>query len=547
VTAATQMIAGVEVAVNGSPLGDDLTRRMTEVRVDDNLMLPDAFLVRLADPELRAIGGGPFEVGAEVEIKLASDDARSLVSVLKGQVTTLEPEFGEAGAVLCARGYDHSHKLHRVPRTQTYQQMTAADIVRRVAARAGIGTGAIKDAGPVNDFVQQTQETDWAFLWRLASAIDFEVLVADAKLHFRPAGPSTDAPIGLRWGQKLLTFRPRITGVQQVDEVVVRGWDITRQAKIESSARSPQPDSQPRLTRASVAAALGGGTVTVGDRPVTSQREADGLAKSIAARLANAAVEAEGTALGNPALRSGARVDIDGVGRFGGIHTLSSTSHVVRGAQGYRTHFVISGRSARSLLELMSPPARRGWGRPLAVGVVTQNEDPDRLGRVRVNYPALGDDTEGWWARVATPAAGDSRGLLMLPVPGEEVVVGFEHEDTRRPIVLGSVFGGAQRPGELAHKDGSFAVHSDKQAVVAAKQDVKISSEAGVTVSAKQDLKHEADGAAGLKGRSVTVEATGGAVKISGATELKLECGGASITLGAAGTVQVSGTMIELG
>jgi uncharacterized protein involved in type VI secretion and phage assembly len=370
--------------------------------------------------------------------------------------------------------------------------------------------------------------------------------------------------VKLAWGQNLVTFRPRITGIQQVDRVVVRGWDVTRQAAIVASAQSPTPDSQPGLTRASVASALGGGVVTVSDRPVTTQTEADALAKSVAAELANAAIEAEGTARGDTSLRSGARVDIGGVGRFGGVHTLSSTSHVFRGAQGYRTHFVISGRSPRTLLDLMAPPPLRGWSGPLAVGVVTQNDDPDKLGRVRVRYPALGDDTEGWWARVSTPAAGDHRGLLMLPVPGEEVVVGWEHEDMRRPIVLGSVFGGAQRPGDLVHTDGSLSVRSDKQAKLAAKEelelasedktvaisakgDVTVTSDAGISVTAKGDLKEEATGAAGIKGRSVTVDANGGAVTITGATELELKSGGASVKLSAAGTVQVSGTMISLG
>ena len=35
----------------------------------------------------------------------------------------------------------------------------------------------------------------------------------------------------------------------------------------------------------------------------------------------------------------------------------------------------------------------------------------------------------------------------MLPQPDEEVVIGFEHGDSRRPIVLGSTFNGKDKPG----------------------------------------------------------------------------------------------------
>ena len=79
----------------------------------------------------------------------------------------------------------------------------------------------------------------------------------------------------------------------------------------------------------------------------------------------------------------------------------------------------------------MTPKGKRGWGNSVVIGTVTNNNDPDKLGRVRVKYPALGDDTEGWWARVAAPNAGSARGLLMMPQVGDEVVIGVRAR--RRP------------------------------------------------------------------------------------------------------------------
>ncbi len=101
------------------------------------------------------------------------------------------------------------------------------------------------------------------------------------------------------------------------------------------------------------------------------------------------------------------------------------------------------------------------------VGIVTNNNDPDQMGRVRVKFPSLSDSEESAWARVASVSAGNARGLMMLPQPDEEVIVGFEHGDTRRPIVVGSLFNGKDKPGDdlVQSKDGSFAVASRQEAL----------------------------------------------------------------------------------
>lgn len=60
--------------------------------------------------------------------------------------------------------------------------------------------------------------------------------------------------------------------------------------------------------------------------------------------------------------------------------------------------------SSSLLPELLFPKqSSRALG--VAVGLVTNNQDPEGLGRVKVKYPWLGDDDESYWARlVLTPA-----------------------------------------------------------------------------------------------------------------------------------------------
>lgn len=86
----------------------------------------------------------------------------------------------------------------------------------------------------------------------------------------------------------------------------------------------------------------------------------------------------------------------------------------------------------------------RIWG--VVVGVVTNNQDPDKLGRVRVRFPWLSDTEESHWARLAVPMAGEDRGLFFLPEVDDEVLVAFEQGDPRLPYVLGALWNGKDTP-----------------------------------------------------------------------------------------------------
>ena len=82
----------------------------------------------------------------------------------------------------------------------------------------------------------------------------------------------------------------------------------------------------------------------------------------------------------------------------------------------------------------------------VVVGVVTNNQDPDGLGRVKVKFPWLSDEDESHWARVAAPMAGKDRGVFLLPEVEDEVLVAFEHGDPRFPYVVGALWNGQDTP-----------------------------------------------------------------------------------------------------
>jgi uncharacterized protein involved in type VI secretion and phage assembly len=84
----------------------------------------------------------------------------------------------------------------------------------------------------------------------------------------------------------------------------------------------------------------------------------------------------------------------------------------------------------------------------VVIGIVTNNNDPESLGRVKLKFPWRDSSDESNWARVAVPMAGGDRGIYFLPEVGDEVLVSFAHGDMTQPYVIGGLWNGADKPPE---------------------------------------------------------------------------------------------------
>ena len=79
-------------------------------------------------------------------------------------------------------------------------------------------------------------------------------------------------------------------------------------------------------------------------------------------------------------------------------------------------------------------------------GIVSENADPDKLGRVKVSFPWLDEKYSSSWAPVVQLGAGPDSGTFFLPAVNDEVLVGFEHGNVDRPIVFGGLFNTIDKP-----------------------------------------------------------------------------------------------------
>lgn len=451
------------IEVGGTPLASDLEVLLEQAVVDDHLHLPDMFLLCFRDVGRDVLKRGNFQVGTPVKITVPPAGAGDGDVLIQGEVTGLEAEYDAFGSRAIVRGYDPSHRLHRGRTTETYRNVKDSDIARTVAQRVGLSTGTIDDSRTTHEHVSQVNSSNWDFLNARASEIGFEVAVAEGKLDFRQPTPSSQAPgegdlnsstpLQLVFGSDLLEFRPRVSSAEQVKQVNVRGWDPDRKVAVVGTAPAATSSADLPATPSRLAHVFGDPTYSSVDRPYSSQAEVDAAAKAIADQIGSAAAEAEGVARGNPKLRAGVAVSIAVVADdFAGRYTLTHCRHVFD-ARGYRTGFEVSGRQDRSLLGLVSGAAANG-GAPaqgsvipgVVVGLVTNNADPDGIGRVKLKFPWLSDSYESDWARMTQLAAGPDSGACFLPEVNDEVLVAFEFGDVRRPVVVGGLHNGKDKP-----------------------------------------------------------------------------------------------------
>jgi uncharacterized protein involved in type VI secretion and phage assembly len=180
------------------------------------------------------------------------------------------------------------------------------------------------------------------------------------------------------------------------------------------------------------------------------------------------------------------------------------------------------------------------------VGLVVDNDDPEKLGRVKLRFPTLPGQDTSTWAPLSALGAGKDRGWYFLPEIDDEVLVMFEHGDIHRPIVLGALWNGADAPPEqnggknerrvLVSREGSRIVMDDAAGTITIEDGNRVGriviSDGKITLEAKS-------GDALLSAGSGALKALAANVSIQGSQSLTI--GGTSgLNLGADGPITIN-------
>ncbi|MFF9652877.1 VgrG-related protein [Streptomyces sp. NPDC014622] len=431
--------------------------------VDENIGLPDTAVLTYRDPDHKLLTATGLTIGTPLNISVVTVQERARERLFTGEVTAVELDSDTTGSFTVVRAFSKAHRLQRGRKVVAYRNMRTADIVRKVAAGAGLACGRIEAAPVTYKQLTQPNVSDWEFLQYLAGESGAHVRVDDrGLLQFvkpKPAAsapsPDTSAarnPMVLEYGRNLLALRAVLTGADGADDVEVRGWDVETKTRLVAREQSVRSDTvSPGMSPSRAAGAFGSGSrLTVADTPYRTQAEATAVAGSLASSVSSGFGEIEAVAEGNPHLRAGEPVALGNVGpAFSGRYTATAAHHVLEPNGGYRTTVLVSAAPDRSLAGLAggaNAPARGPRIPGLAIGVVTDiREGRGERGWVRLKFPWLDDTYVSDWVRTVQ-WGGQGGGGVFSPEVNDEVLVGFEQGLLDSPYVLGGLYNGVDKP-----------------------------------------------------------------------------------------------------
>lgn len=543
------LLSQLSLKIDGADVSDDFMSDLLEVTVENSLHLPDVATIVLHDARLHWIDESSLMPGKSVQISAKTE--KQAKPLFDGEIVEIEPEFDPSTQQFIVRAFDRLHRLGRGRHVRSFVNISDADLVSKLAQEVGLQAEA-SQANQVHPYVFQNNETNLEFLQERAAALGFLLYVQGKTLRCEPLKTGGN-PVDLEWGVSLHEFRPRLTTLGQLNSVTARGWDPANRQEIVGQARNgqgaPLVGQQQNGGDLAQSAFQVTAETLVANRPVRVQSMADRLAQATADRAAGRFIEAEGACSGNPALIAGATALIKAVGtRFSGSYFVTGTLHTYNAQHGYLTQFTITGYHPATLFNLLTRSSEEKAAPPagLVIGIVTDNQDPQGCGRVKVKYPWLSAEHASDWARVVVPGGGDQRGIEFLPEVNDEVLVGFEMGDIHYPYVLGGLWNGKDAPPDahvssggkiqkriirsraghmitLDDSDGGGGItivdkQGNKLELDSSSNALQITVQGDASLKAQGNLALEARGQVQIKGMGITIDGGMGDVTVKGTT-----------------------------
>jgi len=361
-----------------------------------------------------------------------------------GIITQIETaRFGGHHGDVIISGYSPTIVLDNGPHCKSWEKKAVKNIAQDVLKHFPQNLLNPKVAplyGETLAYTVQYKETAWQFLRRICSTYGEWLFYDGSKLVI---GPPQGATASLSFGSNLSRFNIALQ-VRPAD-LQMMSWDYMNSATYTSTpqgiAEKAGLNELGKQSYKASQAVYGTQPKSWNNQFLTNKKQQDDMVNIRSAMRSSSGVRFNGVS-GQPGISVGGKVDIQGQNAFDssaeayGEFTVISVNHYVDSQGNYNNDFVAVPATIKV------PPVNTipEPGCETQSAIVTDNNDPRGLGRIRVKFHWMNGAEKSPWMRVTTPHAGGGKGMYFIPEVNEEVIAGFEGDVATKPYIIGAVY-----------------------------------------------------------------------------------------------------------
>jgi phage protein D len=377
-----------KIRINDEEMPAGVRASVTSVRYQDGRQAADRVEIGIANTDLRwlqghirGLGFRPFPTGIKIgpvrALEAAPDGTFDLDNKLSldmgyapdpleemflGEITGVQVSFPSGGMpTMTLVAHDYLHRLSQgtyargfgfLPDFLVASILSAENLliplidpaVQVASTALAVVNLIFKGTG-----IKQEGESDLDLLTKIAATYDADFWVDGNTLYVSRFLKEYTPRLTLTWGESLMDFSPQVTTIGQVAGVSMKftlreiplsflvtvGYDFDREAITLTIIPGEA---------AAGAKAISGPAFTIVDQPISSPADLVTSALVIARELRNKLnnrLTGSGSAIGDPRIRAGAIIRLEGLGQdFSGDYRVSSATHSID-SSGYRTSFEV--------------------------------------------------------------------------------------------------------------------------------------------------------------------------------------------------------------
>ena len=467
----------------------------------------------------------------------------------KGYVTDVHVDQTYAGdAFIIFKGFSPTYLLEGQKSVASYEEKTLKDIFNDVLSNFPANTKKVVNPAYTDPipYVVRYKETQYQFLSRLAATYGEWFYYDGQQIIFGelPANPpkaeltfGSDSMLSFNYG---INLRPTSFNQQfykyQGNGVVNQSVTSFKPGWLDSHSKTSHDASNELFTEEGLDPV---------SHLVKDGNHIEHLAEAKKSSILSDVMVFTGQSA-DPAVVVGAEIEVSSRKGFIGKYRVISVSHSFNSNRDYYNMFQAIPVTS------MSPPFNRRIMIPKAepqVGVVTDNNDPEKLGRVRVQFKWEGGATP--WVRVLTNYAGPGAaegvtGTYFTPEIGDEVFVEFEQGNPARPFVVGSHYHSGTPP-DYADPDNNLKAIKTRSGHILQFDDTDGDEKILLTDKKGNLMQIETKGSHihVKSGNSIIIEA-GKSIEVKAGDSISIEAGN-TITMNAGSSITLGSAMINLG